>query len=157
MSLKCQGWNKRGGCKCEYKAKTKSRFCGIHEPFVADTCSICLEDVNTKGVSKKLNCGHMFHFKCVYEWLKSGNTNAHCCPTCRTPWRRPLTHLIYHIPEPPDFIWDDLLNGPLPSEDILHDMDHDNPPPLLFENFLPGGASLSITMTIDRWRQLVTV
>lgn len=157
MSLKCQGWNKKGGCKCENKAKTNSTFCGKHEPFVVDTCAICLEDMNTKGIYKELKCGHMFHLKCLTEWLNSGNENSHCCPTCRAPWRKPMGPIVYVVPEPPDFMWETILAGPRLSRDILNEIDPDNPPPLLFDNFLPGGASLSMTMTMERWIELIEV
>lgn len=40
-------------------------------------CPICLED--TCEDSKELSCKHVFHDKCITEWLKK----AHTCPTCR--------------------------------------------------------------------------
>lgn len=40
-----------------------------------ETCSICLEECNTKIKS----CGHYFHKKCIYESLKKKNS----CPMCR--------------------------------------------------------------------------
>lgn len=158
----CEGWNKRGKCPCEYRAKVNSKYCGIHQPFVAETCAICLEDVTSKASSKRLNCGHMFHSKCVSEWLNSGNKNAHCCATCRRPWRSPLrpdereTGRVYYLPEPPEFIWRALTNEPLLPEEYINDMDPDDPPPLVFEDVLPNGGTLSILMTIERWRELTT-
>lgn len=45
-------------------------------------CSICLEDITSKGLDKKeLNCGHNYHKQCVDEWLQTNKT----CPLCRTP------------------------------------------------------------------------
>ncbi len=41
------------------------------------TCSICLEEI--RNDSKELSCKHVFHDKCITEWLKK----AHTCPTCR--------------------------------------------------------------------------
>lgn len=41
-------------------------------------CSICTEDVGTKGVFN-LSCGHLFHQGCLNPWLLNNNT----CPMCR--------------------------------------------------------------------------
>ena len=40
-----------------------------------DTCSICLEEVFNVPVE----CGHVFHTKCINKWLKNNDT----CPNCR--------------------------------------------------------------------------
>jgi len=42
-------------------------------------CSICLMVVNEGEDTILLPCGHMFHDKCVTQWLKIHNT----CPLCR--------------------------------------------------------------------------
>ena len=43
------------------------------------TCIICINEI-VKGAScLKISCGHIFHFKCVEEWLVKENK----CPTCR--------------------------------------------------------------------------
>ena len=157
MEQICQGWNKSKGCRCEYRAKGKSNYCGIHEPLSPTTCSICLDDVTSKSSSKKLKCGHLFHSTCVARWLNSGNENAHCCATCRTPWRAPVEPVLpkfFYLEEPPQWIWDTMLQGPGAPRDLLEEMDPDDPPPLIFENFLADGATLCIMMTMDRWIQL---
>lgn len=155
----CKAWNKRGGCRCEYRAKGTSDFCGVHEPFVGDTCSICLEDVTSKNTSRKLKCGHMFHNICVYRWLNSGNENAHCCAMCRKPWRRPVEPVlpkILYLEHPPDWMWNAIIDGPERApRDLLNEIDPDDPPPLVFEDFMLGGETLSISMTMDLWEQLV--
>lgn len=38
-------------------------------------CSICLNEVFTIP----LECGHVFHTKCINKWLEQNNT----CPNCR--------------------------------------------------------------------------
>jgi hypothetical protein len=45
-----------------------------------EVCSICLESQNETTVSIKTKCGHMFHKKCIGEWIKKNNRN---CPNCR--------------------------------------------------------------------------
>ncbi|KCV73282.1 hypothetical protein H696_00824 [Fonticula alba] len=42
------------------------------------TCIICREDMDAAG-SKKLPCGHIFHFSCLRPWLERQQK----CPTCR--------------------------------------------------------------------------
>ena len=42
-------------------------------------CCICITDINKGEDTVMLPCGHMFHWKCCYSWLKDNNT----CPVCR--------------------------------------------------------------------------
>lgn len=133
-----KGWNKKGD-----------------EPT---TCAICLEDVTSKGSSKKLSCGHMFHSTCLSLWMNSGNENAHCCVTCRKPWRVPVEPVlpkVIFLDHPPEWMWAAIVQGPdRAPRSMLADMDPANPPPLVFENFMAGGETLSIAMTMDMWEQM---
>lgn len=43
-------------------------------------CSICLEKMSAVDDSKTLHCKHMFHTKCIFNWLNKRN----CCPYCRS-------------------------------------------------------------------------
>ena len=52
--------------------------------FPQGICSICIETTTTgpgpkkrKGI--KLNCGHLFHTRCIEQWLAINQT----CPYCR--------------------------------------------------------------------------
>jgi hypothetical protein len=45
-----------------------------------NNCAICLTQI-TKDTCVNLNCGHFFHFDCIYQWY----TTNKICPTCRTP------------------------------------------------------------------------
>ena len=42
------------------------------------TCIVCREDMEV-GSTKKLVCGHLFHFTCLRTWLERSQS----CPTCR--------------------------------------------------------------------------
>jgi len=44
---------------------------------VINTCAICLE--TDKDRSIKLNCGHIFHERCIREWTRIKPV----CPLCR--------------------------------------------------------------------------
>lgn len=74
---------KRNGQKCNRKAKYKgenySSLCGTHCNVVQshDECSICYEKL-TIGTKLKLDCGHIFHIKCLQLCVKKE------CPLCRT-------------------------------------------------------------------------
>ena len=43
-------------------------------------CSICVESLND-NIAIKLTCDHIFHKKCLEEWLKKGKNKD--CPLCR--------------------------------------------------------------------------
>ena len=44
------------------------------------TCSICHEDINFNDDEiSVLNCGHLFHQRCLQQWLNTNST----CPQCR--------------------------------------------------------------------------
>lgn len=46
---------------------------------IKDNCAICMDELTTKMLHRKLPCNHCFHATCVDEWLKKhGN-----CPICR--------------------------------------------------------------------------
>ncbi len=44
-------------------------------------CTICLEKFEINNNVIKLDCCHVFHPKCIYEWLNPNKINT--CPTCR--------------------------------------------------------------------------
>ena len=46
----------------------------------SDKCIICLETLEISEVCKMKNCIHIFHKKCIKNWLNI----KHNCPTCRT-------------------------------------------------------------------------
>lgn len=48
----------------------------IHE--ANDKCIFCLDHLTQ---AKKINCGHLFHYKCLRDYFQQSNDNK--CPTCR--------------------------------------------------------------------------
>ncbi|KAI4695025.1 uncharacterized protein J4E84_001649 [Alternaria hordeiaustralica] len=52
-------------------------------------CTICMEDHSHSssdshaGTMKLNSCGHLFHYKCIFEWLNGTSSNSNLCPECR--------------------------------------------------------------------------
>lgn len=43
------------------------------------SCAVCINDLVSKELMRKLPCGHNFHAECLDKWLQSHET----CPMCR--------------------------------------------------------------------------
>ena len=74
--------------RCNWKTSTGKQctnnilldgFCSRH---LKQKCSICMEDVRSTNSAhtKRLACGHSFHFNCIIKWFVTSDE----CPTCRT-------------------------------------------------------------------------
>jgi|TARA_Y100000389_G_scaffold180930_1_gene196138 hypothetical protein len=44
-----------------------------------ETCSICLDEIHENERYELLRCSHVYHKKCILQWLEKSNT----CPECR--------------------------------------------------------------------------
>lgn len=63
-------------------------------------CSICIESLNTnKHEITTLQCGHMFHHKCITQWANS-NQNVMECPLCRAKYNIEPNTILYIDTEP---------------------------------------------------------
>lgn len=58
-----------------------------------DVCTICHEDLLL--CRKVSNCGHRFHYKCIFKWTFSRH-NAEC-PVCRGRILQPQSTASYRI------------------------------------------------------------
>jgi hypothetical protein len=62
---------------------TLSTSGATHDP----ECPICQEDYDDDGHTairlQNVPCDHVFGLGCLQEWVNSGMTNAHHCPSCR--------------------------------------------------------------------------
>ena len=51
------------------------------------TCSICLDNIKLQRKTKEkvvqLNCGHIYHQKCISKWCFGDITSVANCPLCR--------------------------------------------------------------------------
>lgn len=48
-------------------------------------CSICISGYHDDNTCSMLPCGHIFHRKCIDQWLQSGRTASGDCPMCKEP------------------------------------------------------------------------
>lgn len=55
----------------EYKEKQREYYKNLLD------CPICLCKMGKKN-KLKLDCGHDFHYKCLWEWIKINSTCALC-------------------------------------------------------------------------------
>lgn len=44
-------------------------------------CIFCLENLQKKDQCK-ISCGHVYHYECVIEWIKTTNKITKLCPVC---------------------------------------------------------------------------
>lgn len=52
---------------------------GVHAPKEENNCQVCMEDFEEGDELRTLPCFHLFHAKCVDQWLKQNSI----CPICR--------------------------------------------------------------------------
>lgn len=50
-----------------------------NDPIIGDICNICHNEFQSGQFKKHLKCNHVFHNKCIDEWLKIKPN----CPNCR--------------------------------------------------------------------------
>lgn len=69
---------------CKFKSKTYLTEIQYDES-ISDNCPICLEGYNIKDKLIKLDCSHIFHKKCIYNWFKRriDKSEELNCPMCR--------------------------------------------------------------------------
>tara|TARA_B100000035_G_C20995374_1_gene552210 strand:- start:804 stop:1184 length:381 start_codon:yes stop_codon:yes gene_type:complete len=70
-------------CICKNKLSGYCKYKNLEESLTEITekeCSICLESFNLNDKIFNLNCGHIFHKKCLKEWI---NKDKNECPLCR--------------------------------------------------------------------------
>lgn len=68
----------------EFQYKNIDKFLGKEGKSVDDSCSICLEKFSIIDVIKELPCRHIFHKKCLLQWLKKSDF----CPLCKNDLRK---------------------------------------------------------------------
>lgn len=70
-------WVTQAGNQCKNNILMDG-YCSRH---LKQTCTICFDEVKSTNSpnSKRLNCGHAFHLKCILKWFVTSNE----CPICR--------------------------------------------------------------------------
>lgn len=88
----CEGLTRDGNrCKRQCSNGTK---CHIHE---GDSCPVCMTQMSESN-SRTLECGHVFHIRCLERWKRRNST----CPMCRAPFDQPMYRVKINI-EPVGF------------------------------------------------------
>ena len=60
--------------------KPDKEYIVINKNFENNECIICLEQMLVDHKVKILDCGHMYHYRCINEWInKKKEIN---CPLC---------------------------------------------------------------------------
>lgn len=65
----------------ETPIETPIEYTEIHytDNEIIDTCSICLYGYKEGESLVKLNCSHIYHKECIFDWFKKSRN----CPLCR--------------------------------------------------------------------------
>lgn len=92
-------------------------------------CGICSEFYSSIDKIYVTRCGHVFHQRCLFHWLRQ----SHTCPQCRDACLPHQCHRIYLNFEPlreddPDTQTHNVTNNPPPGYEWLHidrDMDEE--------------------------------
>ena len=84
-NLKCT-YTKSCGWKCSrYIKKGDVDYCWQHAPpKTLGECSICMDKCTTKTKNTTTKCNHIFHKKCLDEWINRCQYKQIPCPMCRT-------------------------------------------------------------------------
>lgn len=87
--MNCSHFNAKTNVKCTnqgyvYDEKDQKSYCKRHffnKEMLTNTCPICFEDYGNKQHHILLKCDHLFHQKCLNDWVSHGGNT---CPVCRT-------------------------------------------------------------------------
>lgn len=77
--------------QCESNTRTGERCKNIcsgktcHKHSTTAQCAVCFSSMNDT-TSRTLDCGHMFHTRCIDRWKR----RSHTCPMCRAPFDLPM-------------------------------------------------------------------
>ena len=77
---RCQATTQKG-VQCRRGSAPGCTTCTQHS---GDSCPVCLTAMSD-GTSRRLDCGHTFHSRCLERWKRTSTT----CPMCRTPFDQP--------------------------------------------------------------------
>mmetsp|Transcript_16361 Transcript_16361/g.46775 ORF Transcript_16361/g.46775 Transcript_16361/m.46775 type:complete len:127 (+) Transcript_16361:114-494(+) len=64
------------------RASIERLFPEVRLTAPADSCAVCLVDMQTHEPCRQLQCSHLFHADCIDRWFLRG-VSTMVCPTCR--------------------------------------------------------------------------
>ena len=62
------------------KREDNEEYIIVKNNFENNECIICLEEMVINNKMKILECGHIYHYKCINNWFKKKNEIN--CPLC---------------------------------------------------------------------------
>jgi hypothetical protein len=74
------------GESCKQYVKNGQEKCWQHQ---GTQCSVCLACMGGQSATRKLECGHEFHVRCLNKWKTSCTGPDPTCPMCRVPFDVP--------------------------------------------------------------------
>lgn len=80
----CGALTLKGG-PCKIRVCGNQAHCHLH---IGPQCSVCFNSMNTTA-SRTLDCGHIFHQRCVERWKRTCPGDP-TCPMCRVPFDVPI-------------------------------------------------------------------
>ena len=85
MEGRCKGTTLTGN-PCRQVVRPGQERCWQH---MGAQCSVCLACMGGQSATRKLECGHEFHRRCLDRWKTSCTGPDPTCPMCRTPFDVP--------------------------------------------------------------------
>jgi hypothetical protein len=86
MEGRCQGLTLSGE-PCQARIRAGRERCWQH---TGPQCSVCLAAMGGQRSTRKLDCGHEFHERCLDRWKMSCTGPDPTCPMCRAPFDVPV-------------------------------------------------------------------
>jgi hypothetical protein len=84
LMARCRAPTLSGG-ECRQIVKEGTR-CWQH---AGPQCSVCLACMGGQSPTRKIDCGHEFHVRCLERWKLSARGPEPTCPMCRAPFDVP--------------------------------------------------------------------
>lgn len=74
------------GAKCRVRVNEENERCWIHR---SPPCAVCFSPMAHSSNCRTLECGHVFHDRCLERWKRTCTGPDPTCPMCRVPFDVP--------------------------------------------------------------------
>jgi len=136
---------------CKKTVKAEGQLCHLHH--VAETCSICHEDLDD---AVETQCGHAFHKACLQKWAQIQPAGKKSCPMCRAQLAEEYQWPKYVVGKVYSWEVKDLEN----ARRFIHSIDKDaesiasyaSAAQVIFARVLKGGGQDIVTVSIPGFK-----